>query len=167
VIELRKITHENLCECIYNIKTTEEQREFVDSNVESLAEAFASVTNGGFATPYAVYDNATMVGFIMYTFADKPGGDLSPLYQLPCYYIWRILIDKNQQGKGYGKQALTKVIEEIKTMPHGKADRIYASYHPDNIPSKSLFVSLGFVETGEVDGNREEDDYEVITKLDI
>jgi len=55
----------------------------------------------------------------------KPGGDLSSLYALPCYYIWRILIDKNHQGKGYGKQAIAKIIEEIKTMPHGKADRVY------------------------------------------
>ena len=27
----------NLCECIYEIQTTEEQKAFVDSNVESLA----------------------------------------------------------------------------------------------------------------------------------
>jgi len=168
MITLRKITHENLCECIYDIETTEEQSEFVDSNVESLAEAYASITNGGFATPYAVYANDTMVGFVMYTFADKPGGDLSPPYALPCYYIWRILIDKNQQGKGYGKAAIAKIIEEIKTMPHGKADRIYTSWAPDNIASKSLFESFGFAETGEVDGDIEEDDVcEIVVKLDI
>jgi len=167
MITLRKITHENLCDCIYNIETTEEQKEFVDSNVESLAEAFASVTNGGFATPYAVYNDDTMVGFVMYTFADKPGGDLSAPYTFPCYYIWRILIDKNQQRKGYGKQAIAIIVDEIKTMPHGKADCIYTSWTPANIPSKSLFESFGFWETGEVDGCIEDDDYEVIARLDI
>ena len=101
MITLKKITHENLCECIYNIQTTDEQKEFVDSNVESLAEAYASITNGGFATPYAVYNNYTMVGFVMYTFADKPGGDLSPPYTLPCYYIWRILINLTYTTKPY------------------------------------------------------------------
>jgi len=161
MISLEKITHQNLCECIYNIETTEEQKEFVDSNVESLAEAFASITNGGFATPYAIYDNDTMVGFVMYTFADKPGGDLSLPYTLPCYYIWRILIDKNQQKKGYGKQTVEKIIEEIKTMPYGKADRIYTSWNPNNIASKSLFESFGFFETGDIDG------CEVVVRLDI
>jgi len=167
MINLQKITHQNLCECIYDIETTEEQKEFVDSNMESLAEAYTSITNGGFATPYAVYDGDVMVGFVMYTYADKPGGDLPSPYTLPCYYIWRILIDKNQQRKGYGKQAIAKIIEEIKTMPHGKADRIYTSWAPNNLPSKSLFESFGFVETGEVEGDLEEGDYEVIVKLDI
>ena len=167
MITLKKITHENLCECIYNIQTTEEQKAFVDSNVESLAEAYASITNGGFATPYAVYDNDIMVGFVMYTFADKIGGDLSAPYILPCYYIWRILIDKNHQGKGYGKQTITKIIDEIKTMPYGEADRIYTSWSPNNIPSKSLFEPLGFFETGEIDGDKESGDYEVVVMLDI
>ena len=161
MVSLRKITHENLCTCIYDIETTEEQKAFVDSNVESLAEAYASITNGGFATPYAIYDNDTMVGFIMYTYASEPGGDLLPVYTLPCYYIWRILIDKNHQRKGYGKQAVEKIIAEIKTMPYGKADRIYTSWHPRNIGSKTLFESFGFVETGEVEGE------EVIVRLDI
>jgi len=161
MVSLRKITHQNLCACIYDIQTTEEQKEFVDSNAVSLAEAYASITNGGFATPYAVYDDDTMVGFVMYTFAEQPGGDLPPPYVLPCYYIWRVLIDKNRQGKGYGKQAIEKIIEEIKTMPYGKADCIYTSWNPNNSASKALFESFGFVETGDIDGG------EVVVKLDI
>ncbi|MCL2080887.1 MAG: GNAT family N-acetyltransferase [Oscillospiraceae bacterium] len=164
MINLRKITHQNLCACIYDIKTTEEQKAFVDSNVESLAEAYASVTNGGFATPYAVYDDDVMVGFVMYTYGYKPGvGDfkLSSPYVYPCYYIWRILIDRNHQRKGYGKQAIEKIIAEIKTMPHGSADRVYTSWDPNNTASKSLFESFGFAETGDIDGG------EVVVRLDI
>lgn len=165
MLTLEKITHQNLCECIYDIHTTAEQKKFVDTNVESLAEAYASIANGGHATPYAVYDGDVMVGFVMYTFADKPGGDLSEPLTLPCYFIWRILIDQRYQGKGYGKQAITKLIQEIQTKPYGEADRIYTSWAPGNIASKSLFASLGFVETGEIDGTL--DDHEVIVKLDI
>ena len=200
MVNLRRITHQNLRACIYDIKTNEAQKDFVDSNVESLAEAYTSITNGSFATPYAVYDNDAMVGFVMYTFADKPGGDfLSPPCVLPCYFIWRILIDKNHQRKGYGKQAIEKIIAEInnpaaeqrgmlfskgiglgfntlmtapegrgikpspriKTMPHGKADRVYTSWNPNNIASKLLFESFGFVDTGDIcDG-------EVVVRLDI
>lgn len=50
-------------------------------------------------------------------------------------------------------------------MPHGKADRIYVSWHPNNIGSKSLFTSLGFVETGEKEGDADDD--EIIARLDI
>jgi diamine N-acetyltransferase len=106
-----------------------------------------------------------MVGFVMYTYADKPGGTIDPPCILPSYFILRILIDKNHQRKGYGKQAIKKIIDEIKTRPHGKADCIYTSWAPQNIGSKMLFASLGFVETGEID--LDEDDYEVIVKLNI
>ena len=174
MITLEKITYQNLNECIYNIKTTVEQEQFVASNIESLAEAYASITNGGFATPYAVYNNETMVGFVMYTFFDganavdisDPEAAPESYKSSPCYFIWRILIDKNQQGKGYGKQAIAKIIDEIKTMPYGKADRIFTSWAPDNVASKLLFESFGFVETGEIDGYPE-DDYEIVVRLDI
>ena len=175
MITLKKITHQNLDECIYKVKTTQEQTDFVASNVESLAEAYTSIANGGFATPYAVYNNDdVMVGFVMYTFfngADAvdisdPQAAPESYKSSPCYYIWRILIDRNQQGKGYGKQAIAKIIDEIKTIPHGKADRIYTSWAPDNVASKMLFESFGFVETGEIDG-RQDDDYEVVSRLDI
>jgi len=175
MITLKKITHQNLNECIYNIKTTKEQEIFVASNVESLAEAYASIANGGFATPYAVYNDETMVGFVMYTFFDganavdisDPEAAPESYKSAPCYYIWRILIDKNQQRKGYGKQAIAKIIDEIKTMPYGKADRICTSWAPDNVSSKLLFESFGFVETSEIDGYPEEDDYEIVVRLDI
>lgn len=165
MVELKKITYENFETLIDDLKISEEQKEFVASNLGSLAQAYISITNGGFATPYAIYDNDIMVGFVMYTYADKSGKDVDEPYATPCYYIWRLFIDINHQRKGYGRQAIQKIITEIKTMPHGKADRIYASWHPNNIGSKSLFASLGFVETGEIDGDA--DDYEIIVKLDI
>ena len=170
MVNLRKITHANLVECI-KLKVSKEQEGFVDSNVESLAEAYASITNGGFATPYAVYDGDSMVGFTMYTYFDKQGAyditDLPAPYTTPSYYVWRILIDKAHQRKGYGRQTIEAVIDEIKTKPYGEASRIYTSWRPDNIGSKTLFTSLGFEETGEVEGCLESGDYEIVAKLDI
>ena len=55
MVTLKKITHYNLADCLY-MEIYEEQKNFVDSNAESLAEAYARITNGGFATPYAIYD---------------------------------------------------------------------------------------------------------------
>lgn len=164
MVELKKITHENF-KLLLDLKISEEQKNFVASNLGSLAQAYVSITNGGFATPYAILDNDLMVGFVMYTYASKLGGDIETPYTTPCYYIWRLFIDENHQRKGYGNQAIQKIVAEIKSMPHGKADRIYVSWHPNNIVSKSLFESLGFTETGEVEGDA--DDVEIIAKLDI
>jgi diamine N-acetyltransferase len=165
MIELKKITAKNFDTLVFDLKIADGQESFVASNMISLAQAYVSITNGGFATPYAIYNDGLMVGFVMYTYDDKPSEDIVPSYILPCYYIWRLFIDKNHQRKGYGKQAIQKIITEIKGMPHGKADRIYVSWHPDNIGSKTLFTSLGFLETGEKDG--EEEDAEIIAVLNI
>ena len=85
-----------MVDCL-ELEITEDQEDFVDDNAESLAEAYASITNGGFATPYAIYDGDTMVGFVMYTYYDKPDAyDLTDFlltiespadspYETPCY----------------------------------------------------------------------------------
>ena len=169
MINLRKITPGNLGECL-RLKVTEEQENFVASNIESLVEAYASITNGGFATPYAIYDDDVMVGFVMYTYLGGPdavdlmGPTVAP-YLTPSYYIWRLLIDKDHQRKGYGRQAIEKIIAEIKTMPYGEAHSIYTSWEPNNIGSKTLFASFGFEETGDVDGD--DDDYEIVVRLKL
>jgi diamine N-acetyltransferase len=40
------------------------------------------------------------------------------LFEKEFYYFWRLMIDKNHQGKGYGKQAVAKILEEVKTEPY-------------------------------------------------
>jgi diamine N-acetyltransferase len=59
------------------------------------------------------------------------------------------MIDKNHQGKGYGKKAMLTALELIRTFPYGKASLVSLSYEPENLAAKSLYSSLGFVETGD------------------
>ena len=86
-------------------------------------------------------------------------------------YIWRILIDKSHQSKGHAKQAIEKIIAEIKTMPHGEANYIYTSWSPENIGSKVLFESFGFKETKEAERYRglyeADDNFEVVARLEM
>ena len=157
MIEFRKITNENMEECI-NLKVAKEQEDFVASNLRTLAQCYVGVTNGGLGTTYAIYADDVMVGFIVYTYYPE-----SEVFEDNCYHIWRIMIDEKYQGKGYGKQAIEKVIAEIKTFPHGKSDCIYMSYEPENVASKKLFHSFGFVDTDK----RFADDDEIIARLAI
>jgi len=67
------------------------------------------------------------------------------------YFFWRFMIDKNHQGKGYGKTALAQVIDIIKTTkPLGEANWLYTSVVPES-PARNLYLNAGFVETGDVD----------------
>lgn len=146
MIELRKITFDNFYKCI-KLEPNEEQKSFVASNIDSLAEAYVALTNNEcIPMPYAVYDNDIMVGFIMlsYTEANKNDGE-------NAYWVWRLMIDKRYQGKGYGKESMVKVLELIRTFPYGETEVVYLSYEPENVVAKLLYASLGFVETGKIE----------------
>ncbi len=154
MIELRKITDDNFNECI-KLEPKEGQKNYVASNICSLAEAYVALTNNEcLPLPYAIYNNDIMVGFIMlsYNKADNEDGENK-------YWVWRLMIDKQYQGKGYGKEAMTNALELIRTFQYGKASAVYISYEPENIVAKTLYASFGFVETGEIE------DGELVAKL--
>ena len=64
------------------------------------------------------------------------------------YGICRFMIAEEYQGKGYGKEAIKRVIDKIRTFPYGEAHTIYLSFDHENIVAKKLFMSVGFIETG-------------------
>ena len=145
MIELRKITDDNFDECV-KLETREDQKSFVASNIRSLAQAYLALTNNDcIPMPYAIYDNDIMVGFIMlsYNAATKNSDE-------NAYWVWRLMIDKRYQGKGYGKGTMAKALELIRTLPQGKATAFILSYEPENIVAKALYASFGFVETGKL-----------------
>jgi diamine N-acetyltransferase len=146
MIELRKITGDNFNECI-KLETNEEQKNFVASNIRSLAQAYVALTNNEcIPMPYAIYANDIMVGFIMlsYNEADSSNDENT-------YWVWRFMIDKRYQGKGYGKETMEKAIELIRTSPYGKVSTVFLSYEPENEVAKTLYASFGFVETGKIE----------------
>ena len=131
------------------------QEKFVADNAYSLAQAYdtnkerAETGEGSIAVPYAVYENDTMVGFVMYGyFQPDPEDDENYDNHNPVYYIWRLLIDKNHQRRGIGNEAVRLVMEEIKRKPQGEATHCYVSYVPENIGSKMTFAKYGFEEDG-------------------
>lgn len=145
MIELRKITDDNFDECI-KLEPREDQKNFVASNIRSLAQAYLALTNNDcIPMPFAIYDNDIMVGFIMLSY-NEAGTNADE----NTYWVWRLMIDKRYQGKGYGKGTMAKAIELIRTFPYGKATSVVLSYEPENVVAKALYASFGFVETGKL-----------------
>ena len=68
------------------------------------------------------------------------------------YNLWRLMIDKKYQHKGYGKKAVELAIDFIRTFPCGKAEYCWLSYEPENTVAKELYLSSGFIETSDMDG---------------
>jgi len=143
MINLQKITSKNCWE-ICELKADER---FVATNEQSMVEAYAYyVENGEGPLAYGIYDDATPVGFIMAEYChDEKDNDGKPFY-----YLWRMMIDNSHQGKGYGKAALTLLIQEIKESPKGKIEKLFTSVVPGDDGPTGFYEKFGFVKTGEM-----------------
>ncbi|MCR5782193.1 MAG: GNAT family N-acetyltransferase [Clostridia bacterium] len=151
MIHLEKLTYENFDD-VFELKVKKIQYGFVANNCYSVAEAYVTVMNGGQVFPFAIYNGKRPVGFIQIGYGENADQD-GVSVEKDNYEIWRFMIDKRYQGRGYGKEALRQAIEFIKTWPCGKAECIWISYEPENEIAKKLYASFGFEETGEMDGN--------------
>lgn len=136
VVSLREVTKDTV-RAIIRLKVAPAQENFVASNAISIAEAHFS----DIAWFRAIYADETPVGFIM--LADNSGK--------PEYFLWRLMIDVHQQGKGYGRRAIQQLIDYVKTRPG--ANELLVSYVPGDGSPRDFYLKLGFQETGRVEDN--------------
>ncbi len=137
MISLKEITRENI-DVIIRLTVKEHQKDQVATNAESISQ-------GNYydeAWFRAIYFNENPVGFVMLSIDDKKKE----------YWLWRLMIDKKYQDKGYGKEAMHQVIDFIKTNPNIK--ELITSYVPkEKDGADAFYLSLGFIDTGKKDGN--------------
>ncbi|HEU5442111.1 MAG TPA: GNAT family N-acetyltransferase [Ktedonobacterales bacterium] len=143
-VTLREITKDTLY-AILGLAVAPEQNIFVANNAFSIAQAHFEPK----AWFRAIYADETPVGFIMlFDDAEKPE-----------YFLWRLMLDARQQGKGYGRQAIARLVEYVRTRPNAR--ELLVSYHPGDGSPRDFYLKLGFQETGQV-----EDD-EVVLRLPL
>lgn len=131
-IRIEELNAENWYECCH-LTLTEDQQQYMESNAISIAQSKFELS----LKPFAIYAEEQIVGFLMYN---------SELEELGSYWIYRIMVDKEHQGKGIGKTATILMIEDlVKTF---NADKIAVGYHPENTGAHALYQSLGFVDNG-------------------
>lgn len=158
MISLRKITLENR-RAMFNLEVAEEQRQYVASNLSSVASCYVLSINGGHPYPFIIYADEQPVGFVMITYGIT--GYDEPALAKDNYCILRLMIDKQHQHKGYGREAMDKILEFIRSFPAGGARYCWIPYKPDNTAAKKLYESFGFRDNGEVFNN------ESITVLEL
>ena len=69
------------------------------------------------------------------------------------YSLWRLMIDRKYQKRGFGREAIRLALAFIRTWPCGQAEYCALSYEPENTAAKKLYASFGFIENGEMDGD--------------
>ena len=99
---------------------------------------------------YAIYDDEAPVGFVMVAYFDDDDRDNNAV---PYYFLWRLMIDEGHQNKGYGREVMKLIIDEVKTMPKGESNAFFTS--TNGPAAMKLYESLGFVGTVERFGETE------------
>ena len=151
MLRLEQVNGKNVWD-ILKLTVEENQKNFVANNDISIIEAYTAITANGYAFPFGIYENETPVGFLMIGFDIDDYWDDAPSIAKGNYNLWRLMIDKAYQRRGYGKEAVQLALDFIKSFPCGKAEYCWLSYEPENEAARQLYRSFGFSETGEVDG---------------
>ncbi len=150
MLRIEKVTANNVWE-ILKLRVGEGQKSFVAGNDVSIIEAYTTITGGGHAFPFGVYDGDTPVGFFMVGFGTDEYWENPPEIAKNNYNLWRLMIDERYQNRGYGKETMGLALDFIRTQPCGKAEYCWLSYEPENEVARRLYHSFGFRETGDMD----------------
>ncbi len=168
MIHLEKITYKNY-DAIIDLTVNKKQKNYVARNIYSLAEAYAFQADGGKVFPLAIYNGKRPVGFAMvgYDFPYADDDDKEKYWFFANnYIIWRFMIDKRYQNRGFGKEAFKQVLDFVRSKPCGDAEYVWLSYEPENEVAKKLYASFGFVEEPKgFDPTVEGDEMPAILKL--
>lgn len=132
------ITKDNWKKVIFLTTNTENRHtlseEFVASNAYSILESFYEDQ----WNIKAIQHEGELIGFTMYGLCEERN----------FYELCRFMIDRKYQDKGYGTQALSLIVEEIKNKY--SCNEIYLSTEPENVKAKHVYEKFGFVSTGEI-----------------
>jgi diamine N-acetyltransferase len=139
MIHLKEITPKNLKTCLDLYDTLDDvQKKQVAPNAVSLAQAYV---HHDVAWPRVIVENDRVVGFIMLELDAK---DI-PEYNRPGHYIWRMMIGKQYQNKGYGTQTLDLI--KNKCQKEGLKS-LYVSCSMGHDMPYQFYINNGFMDTG-------------------
>ena len=151
MLKLKKINRNNIGE-ILKLEVFSNQKSFVATNNSSIIEAYIAITENNDVFTFGIYKDDTPVGFLMIGYDVNSDDEDAPKIAKRNYNIWRLMIDKKFQGKGFGKKAIDLALEFVNTFPCGTAKYCWLSYESENNIARQLYKSVGFIETDEKDG---------------
>jgi len=145
-LSLREIGEDTVVRvCFLSDTLVEPQKYMVAPNAISLAQALVNPK----AWYRAVYAGKMLVGFIM-LYDDEQEAD---------YFLWRFMVSRPCQGRGYGTQAIQQLVEYVKTRPNARELGVSCGVGPGS--PQGFYEKVGFVSTGEFD------DGELVLKMSL
>lgn len=139
MIQLKEVTPKNLKAVLDLYDTLDDiQKKHVAPNAVSLAQAYV---HPDVAWPRVIVDGDLVVGFIMLELHPEE----IPEYNRPGHYIWRMMIGKPYQHKGYGKQTLDLI--KNKCQEEGLKSLYVSCTMTQDMPYQ-FYINNGFMDTG-------------------
>lgn len=141
VVSLREVTDDNR-RAVLALAVAQDQERFVGTVAGALIDA-EEIPEG---KPWyrAIYAGDEPVGFIMLSWNVTP----DPPRIIGPWFLWKIIIDKRQQGRGYGREAIRLVADVIRV---NEATELLTSCVPGDEGPELFYRRLGFSPTGELD----------------
>ncbi|HFI0119567.1 TPA: GNAT family N-acetyltransferase [Streptococcus suis] len=136
MIRLELVNKENFDEVLQVQLASVDQRR-VASVEYSLAQTWL-FKDSGTILPYAVVSGRKVVGFAMLSIEPNDNS----------YYLWRLLIDKDFQNRGFGKEVIRQVIGKAKT--DSLCHKISIHYVIGNHKMRYILEKFGFQSVGMV-----------------
>tara|TARA_B100001057_G_scaffold432322_1_gene460383 strand:- start:382 stop:837 length:456 start_codon:yes stop_codon:yes gene_type:complete len=133
MINLKEITSKNL-KSIIDLNVKDDQKDYVASNSVSIAQGHYSNS----AWFKGIFNDNRPVGFVMLDLIEE---------EYKCF-LWRFMIDHKYQGKGFGKIALTQVIDFVRSL--NLYTYIATSYVPAENGAGGFYKNFGFIESEEI-----------------
>ena len=139
MIQFRAITDENYMDLI-QMKEKDGFCFAADFNFieDSLSMAWLN-RNRGNTFPFAIYQDETLVGFMM----------LAHNLEERDLHLWRFMLSMEYRGRGYGIQSVELLIQLAKDS--GKYDHISLYCSPKSEAACHIYEKVGFRPTGEAD----------------
>jgi diamine N-acetyltransferase len=123
---------------VFGLEVAPNQRGFVATNPWSLAQA---LVEQDVAWPRAIVSGGEVVGFLMMEIdMEDPDGQ--------NFYLWRLMVGAQHQGRGFGSQALGAACDEVRARG---GTEVYTSWVEGEGGPGPFYIKLGFVPTGDID----------------
>jgi len=141
ILTLKRITRRNL-DAVLKLKVKSQQESLVATNAKSIAQAHFYRE----AWYRAIYLGNTPIGFVL--LVDRTLKYKRIKQKNPALYLWRLMIDGEYQGKGYGRCAVELIINYLKTRPNAKEITLHHEQTMGN--AGEFYERLGFKLTGKI-----------------
>ncbi|HEX5824409.1 MAG TPA: GNAT family N-acetyltransferase [Candidatus Limnocylindrales bacterium] len=148
VVQLRDLVTEDDDEAVMGLRRGPGQERYLGRMISHFEDAITDAK----ACPrmWSVHDAGTgqLVGFVMISdgipqeVLDADDDIVGP------YFLWRLLIDRRFQGRGYGAATIDAVVEYLRTRPG--ADVLLTSCKAGEGSPQPFYLHYGFEKTGEV-----------------